>query len=172
MASTSIDQEQGRDMEHQNRRIPGQPVQRITKPVKQRHMGPAVEAAKLVREFLSQHIKASEADLQQMQDGVEVFLHRCMVQFSTPRPQNGSAITDGADYRHPARTAAEIKETIAAEQGAVTKAKQGFALTDTAERIAKREGLADPAAELEPEQPAPAPKPLPPKAKPAEGWIV
>jgi hypothetical protein len=159
-------------MEHQNRRTPGQPVQRITKPVKQRHLGPAVEAANLVREFLSQRIQASEADLQQMQDGVEVFLHRCMVQFSTPRPQNGSAISDGADYRHPARTAEEIKQTIAAEQGAVTKAKQGFALTDTAERIAKREGLADPAAELETQQPAPAPTPILPKAKAPDGWIV
>jgi hypothetical protein len=132
-------------------------------------MGPAVEAARIVRDFLESTIKASEADLQQMQDGVEVFLHRCMVQFSTPRPQNASAITSGADYREPARTAAEIKETIAAEQGAVTQARKGFSLEDNAERISKREGLADPAAQLD-SPPPPSAKPVQPP--PTQGFIL
>ena len=132
-------------------------------------MGPAVEAAQLVRDFLEKRIQATPGDLKQIQDGVEVFVHRCMVQFSTPRPINGSAITSGADYKMPARTAEEIKATIAAEQGAVTAAKRGAKLTDTAEEIHAREGLADPAAALE--APAPVATPRAAVVKP-EGWIL
>lgn len=133
-------------------------------------MGPAVEAGQLVREYLEKNIKASDTEFQQMQDGVELFIHKCLVAFSTPTPQNGQAISSGADYRHPARTAQEIKQTIAAEQGTVTAAKKGFKLTDDAELIAQREGLADPAAAIEPAAPAQPPPPASP-VKP-EGWII
>lgn len=112
--------------------------------------------------------------LKQIRDGVEVYVHRCMIQFAGGAPQNGMAISSGADYVMPARTAEEIKQTIAAEQGSVTAARKGFKLTDDSERIAKREGLADPAAVFDEHQPKAAPEPAKTPSPPAKpkGWIL
>lgn len=62
--------------------------------------------------------------LHQARDGLELYLQRCIEQFSgTPQPSNAAPITNGADYREYARSAEEIKATMAAEEAAVSSAR-------------------------------------------------
>lgn len=106
--------------------------------------------------------------LQQVQDGIEVFLMRCLEQFaSSATPVNHGPIQQASDYRHFARTAEEIKEDIAAEEGAVSRApRQVPRYRDDPNEIAIPEAeLQDPTAVV---RPAPAAE----RPKPGGGWAV
>lgn len=71
-----------------------------------------------------EHYFAGQEWLAQARDGLELYLDRCIGQFAgMPAPINNSAITSGDDYREYARSAEEIKRTMAAEEAAVTPAR-------------------------------------------------
>jgi hypothetical protein len=92
---------------------------------------------------------------------VETLLQRCVEQLAgTPPPTNPGPIQAGSDYTHYARSAEEIKETMAAEEGAVSKAPRSIPrFREDPSEVEIPEGeLADPIAK----QPPPAKK----------GWIL
>jgi hypothetical protein len=101
----------------------------------------------------------------QAMDGLELYLQRCVENFSaTPTPQNNGPITDGGDYREYARSAQEIKETMAAEEGTTTRAPQRVP------RYRQRpDEIEIPESELaDPVQPPPRAEP----PKPKGGWTL
>jgi hypothetical protein len=85
----------------------------------------ARDAGAAVRAVLERHHPKADW-LHQVQDGVELFVQRCLEQFAqTPTPrENAAPIVAGSDYKAYARTAEEIKETMAAEEAAVSAAPQ------------------------------------------------
>jgi len=99
----------------------------------------------------------------QARDGLEVYLQRCIEQFSaTPQPTNAAPIQTGADYRAFARTAEEIKETMAAEEAGVSAARRVPRYKERPDEVEIPENeIADPMAG----RPAPAP----PQPK---GWAL
>ena len=100
----------------------GQQLQRA-QPKKAYRLPEARRAAAAAMESLEQDFEGADW-LHQARDGLEVYLERCIVQFSaTPKPANAGPISSGSDYKAFARSAEEIKETLAAEEGAVSKAK-------------------------------------------------
>lgn len=104
--------------------------------------------------------------IDQAVDGLEVYLQRCIESFSgTPTPQNAGPITHGSDYREFARSAQEIRETMAAEEGSTSRAPQRVPrYRQRPDEVEIPEGeLADPV-----EQPAPPP---PPK-KAGNEWLL
>ena len=141
----------------------GQQLPRAT-PKKALRPREVLEAGRVVREVLD-HFFPGHDWLQQAQDGVETFLARCVEQFAgTPRPTNAGPIQAGTDYTHYARSAEEIKETMAAEEGVVSRApRQVPRYRQAPEEIQIPESeLADP---LRQERPLLAPSPpskLPP----------
>lgn len=71
-----------------------------------------------------EHYFGGQEWLAQTKDGLELYLDRCIGQFAgVPAPINNAPISDGSDYREYARTAEEIKRTMAAEEAAVSAAK-------------------------------------------------
>lgn len=107
--------------------------------------------------------------LHQAQDGIELLVHRCIEQFgNSPSPTNGEPIREGTDYRERARTASEIKATMAAEEAAVSAARHVPRYREDPYEIEIPESeLADP---LQPAKQPPAAKSQPPAAK--NGWLM
>lgn len=100
----------------------GQQLSRNT-PKKSYRLPEARRAAEAAEQSLMQDFGDVEW-IAQARDGLEVYLQRCIEQFSaTPAPRNAPPITQGSDYRQFARSAEEIKETMAAEEGSVTRAR-------------------------------------------------
>jgi hypothetical protein len=99
--------------------------------------------------------------LHQARDGLEQYLERCITQFAgTQQPTNAGPINSGSDYRAFARTAEEIKETMAAEEAAVSHAKSVPRYREHPEEAEIPEAeIADPMKQ-------PAPKPAP------KGWSM
>lgn len=122
----------------------------------------AREAATAALEVLERHFP--DADwLKQVQDGLEVYLERCITQFSgTPAPRNAGPIQGGGDYNAFARSAEEIKETMAAEEGSVTRARNVPRYRQQPDEVEiPEQELADPmrnrsGSASEPQQPPPA----------------
>lgn len=93
------------------------------RPKKPYRLPEAREAAGAAMEVLSRHFPGCDW-LHQANDGIELFVQRCIEQFGgTPQPTNAPPIASGADYRQFARSAEEIKETMAAEEAAVSAAR-------------------------------------------------
>ncbi len=82
------------------------------------------------------------------------FIQRCVTQLGgSPGPQtNAMPISEGAQYTHPARTAQQIRETPAANEGAVSRAPRRFRTDDPVETVQQRGELADPVPEPAPQQ--------------------
>ena len=75
-----------------------------------------------VRQVLEHHFRGVDW-IDQAVDGAEQYIEKCIHQFSgTATPRNSGPIQHGSDYREYARSAEEIKETMAAEEGSVTPA--------------------------------------------------
>ena len=115
-----------------------------------------------MRELLTNHYGADAPFLQQVQDGVEGFVHRCIEQLGSPGPTgNASPIQLGTDYRMPARTAEQFRQEKAADERAVRKAPNKgseLAVNEDVEvdEIERRGELASPLTEVKPvAQPAP-----------------
>lgn len=94
---------------------------------KKRYRLPEVkDAGEAIRQVLEHHFRGADW-IDQAVDGAEVYLEKFIEQFAgTPAPRNGGPIQDGSDYRAYARTAAEIKETMAAEEQTVTSAPKNL----------------------------------------------
>lgn len=84
--------------------------------------------------------------LQQAQDGVAAFIQQCFDQLgqSAPPIANAQPLSNGAQYHERARTAQEIKESIAAEERGVSRAPKHFKTEDPVEVVDERGELADP----------------------------
>ncbi len=77
----------------------------------------------MVRELLINHYGEDAPFLNQAQDGVEVFVHRCIDQLGSPGPAgNATPIQHGSDYRMPARTAQQLRQDKAADERSVKTA--------------------------------------------------
>lgn len=125
----------------------------------------AREAAAAAMEVLEHHFEGHQW-LEQAREGLELYIHRCIEQFAgTPQPSNHGPIQNGADYRAYARSAEEIKQTMAAEQGVVSRApRQVPRYRQVPDEVEIPESeIADP---MQQEQPA---KPLPRKP---DGWLL
>lgn len=109
-----------------------------------------------MRELLTNHYGADAPFLQQVQDGVEGFVHRCIEQLGAPGPVgNASPIQHGSDYRMPARTAEQFRQEKAADERAVRKAPNKgseLAVNEDVEvdEIERRGELASPLTEVKP----------------------
>lgn len=125
--------------------------------------GAAVHAI-LLREF------GGAEWLHQVQDGVELFVERCLEQFAgSAQPSNSGPISDGGDYRARARTAEEIKATMAAESAAVSAAPQrlGRFREDPREVQIPESEIVDPMSAQPPTTLQPRVNP-----KPSTGWSM
>ena len=118
-------------------------------------------------EVLEHHFPGAEW-LTQVREGLEVYLERCIVQFAaTPTPTNAGAISDGSDYRAFARTAEEIKETMAAEEAGVTAARNVPRYRERPDEVDIPEAeIADPMKIGNP------PTELPTNIVPGSGWTL
>jgi hypothetical protein len=127
----------------------------------------ARKAAAAAMEVMEAEFRGAEW-LVQVRDGIELFVQRCIEQFAaTPTPSNASAIRDGSDYKAFARTAQEIKETMAAEEGAVTKARNVPRYKQRPDEVdIPEQEIADPMKSGGIYTPAPTTPP------PAKGWAL
>jgi hypothetical protein len=132
----------------------------------------------LVRELLINHYGADAPFLQQVQDGVEGFVHRCIEQLNSPGPTgNALPIQQGTDYRMPARTAQQLRQDVAADERAVKPApgkRSSLVVNEdvTEEELEKRGEIASPVAPpKEKKLILPASVRAPAKKKP-DGWAL
>jgi hypothetical protein len=104
-----------------------------------------------VRELLINHYGEDAPFLNQAQDGVEVFVHRCIEQLGTPGPVgNALPIQNGSDYRMPARNAQQLRQDMAADERQVKRAPGREAVVNehvTEEEMERRGELANPVAQ-------------------------
>lgn len=100
----------------------GQPRSRAVVRKSRRHEG-VIEAAQSAIEVMD-HFFPGSPWLEQVRDGLETYLQRCLEQFATSvaPTRNNAPIADGRDYREFARSAEEIKQDMAAEEAAVSAA--------------------------------------------------
>lgn len=118
--------------------------------------------------------------LQQAQDGVEGFVHRCIEQLGSPGPVgNAQPIQAGTDYRMPARTAQQLRQDKAADERAVRKApgkQSNVAVNEdvTEEEFEQRGELRNPVAPLPKERKLILPAGVKPatKTKKADDWAL
>ncbi len=130
----------------------------------------AIQAAAAALEVLEHHFPGHPW-LHQARDGIELVVQRCIEQLAgTPPPVNGTAISSGGDYRAFARSAAEIKETMAAEEAAVSAARTVPRYRDRPDEVSIPESeLADPMKSGGIYTPAPQQPSSPP---PKQGWSM
>lgn len=117
-----------------------------------------------VADLIAQHYGDDCLWLDQVRDGVIGFVDRCVQTLNTAPPVRATALADGAPYKERARTAEEIKATIAADERSVSKAPPRT--RRTAQQL--EQDVADPRIEPEGElMPAPMNRrPRPPEPKP------
>jgi hypothetical protein len=139
--------------------VTGQPRERAA-PRKDYRLPEARRAGAAAAEALRKDFGDAEW-IAQAVDGLELYLQRCIQQFSaTPHPTNNSPIQAGSDYREFARSAEEIKETMAAEDAAVSRAA----------RVPRYRERPDEVPIPETEIADPMQRPAPPPAKPTSSW--
>lgn len=129
----------------------GEVRQRVA-PKKPRRHPVVIRIGEMAAAELSEEFEGADWILQ-AQDGLEQFLMRCIEQFhGAPPPRNMGPIESGEDYTHYARTAEQIKQDIAAEEGSVSAAPKSLPRfrQDPREVAIPESSIQDPAASLEP----------------------
>jgi hypothetical protein len=129
----------------------------------------------MVRELLINEFGEDAPFLQQAQDGVEVFVHRCIEQLGAPGPVgNALPIQHGSDYRMPARNAQQLRMDKAADERQVKRAPGREAVVNehvTEEEMDRRGELASPVAPLPKKRELILPASVAP-AKKSGDWVL